>query len=284
VTRTYDQASGALRTATDLNGLKTIWTTDGFGRVTSELRPDGGEARYYYKRCSPTLCPQRPDAATLQITEQFHSGSRIAVPQMQYRDSAGHLLRAQTVGFDGHWNYVDNQYDSRGRLILETQPADYSDADPPLARRLGYDDLDRVTSVLTLDDNGKKVNGTATYQGHKRVLVQGLNDLNSKSQQRTETRDVLGQLRSVVDALGGETTFTYDPFGNLNKTTDPNKNVVEVEYDRLGRKTALKDPDMGLIQYELDPLGQTWAQASPEQTFASKKTFLRRARSSEGAL
>jgi RHS repeat-associated protein len=273
VTRTYDQASGALRTATDLNGLKTIWTTDGFGRVTSELRPDGGEARYYYKRCSPTLCPQRPDAATLQITEQFHSGSRIAVPQMQYRDSAGHLLRAQTVGFDGHWNYVDNQYDSRGRLILETQPADYSDADPPLARRLGYDDLDRVTSVLTLDDNGKKVNGTATYQGHKRVLVQGLNDLNSKSQQRTETRDVLGQLRSVVDALGGETTFTYDPFGNLNKTTDPNKNVVEVEYDRLGRKTALKDPDMGLIQYELDPLGQTWAQASPEQTFASKKTF-----------
>ncbi len=37
----YDRALGALTKETDPNGLVTEWKTDGFGRLMSEIRPDG---------------------------------------------------------------------------------------------------------------------------------------------------------------------------------------------------------------------------------------------------
>jgi len=271
--RAYDAATGALKTSTDLNGLVTTWTTDGFGRVTKLLGADGSETRYYYKRCSATLCPQVPTAFALQITEQFHGSTRIAVPQMQYFDGAGHPLRSQTVGFDGNWDYVDRQYDGIGRLSWISQPVDYEVTAPPLARRLAYDDLNRVTSVVTLDDSGAEVESTISYQGYKRTLTRGSNQQGNARQPRTETYDALRRLRTVVDALDGLTALDYDPFGNLSKTKDPNGNVIKVEYDSLGRKTALNDPDLGLIKYELDPVGRPWAQSSPEQRAAAQKTY-----------
>ena len=265
-TLTFDQASGAMTSRIDANQLKTTWTVDGFGRVLVELRPDGNETRSYLKKCAGD-CPF--NSTTAEIAEQFHGGERIAVPQVSYRDSAGHIERSRTWGFDGTSIVTDHRYDDRGRLWESDQPR-FDNAPAYLASRQGYDDLNRVIRVTTKDGSG--ADQTTRTDNHG-LIVELTNPL---QQTRTETRDVLGQLRSVLDsgAPRGTTSFTYDPFGNLKTTTDPNKNVITVDYDNLGRKVGLHDPDLGWIEYSLDPVGQVFAQTSPVQRDAGQKTWM----------
>lgn len=265
-TLAFDQANGAMISRIDANQLRTTWTVDGFGRVLVELRPDGNETRSYLKQCTGD-CPFH--ATTAQIEEQFHGSKRIAVPQVVYRDSAGHVERSRTWGFDGTSIVTDQRYDDQGRLWEKDQPR-FENASAYLASRQRYDDLNRVISVTTKDDNGTDRTTTTTYQG---LIVEKTNPM---LQTRSETYDVLGQLRSVLDsgAPRGLTSFTYDPFGGLKTTTDPNGNVITVDYDTLGRKTGLHDPDLGWIEYSIDPLGQIYAQASQVQRDAGQKTWM----------
>lgn len=190
-------------------------------------------------------------------------------PQLVYRDSAGHVERSRTWGFDGTPIVTDQRYDDRGRPWEADQPR-FENAPAYLARRQGYDDLNRLVSVTVKDDSGTDRTSTTTYRGLN------VDQTNPLMQTRTETRDVLGQLRTVLDsgAPRGTTSFTYDPFGNLKTTTDPNGNVITVDYDNLGRKIGLHDPDLGWIEYSLDPLGQVYAQTSPVQRDAGQKTWM----------
>lgn len=251
----YDAGTGAQTSLRDPNNLTTTWTNDAFGRVTKEFRADGNEVRSYRKQCNAS-CP--PNATVATITDSYHGSDRIAVPQMSYTDSAGHVVREQTWGFDGRVIVVDRHYDSLGRLHQEDQPRfDRGTAYPAL--QTDYDDLNRVTALTTFDESNTQRTATTQYQG----LVHKLT--NAKNQTRIDTLDVLGRTVGVQDAMSGQTWFSYDGFGNLTQTIDPNTNRITVIYDRLGRKTDLKDPDLGWIEYKVDPVGRTWKQISPVQ-------------------
>ena len=116
--RTFDGGSGARTRLTGPNQLSTTWTIDGFGRPLVELRADGNETRTYYKQCQSD-CP--PGATQVQLREHFHGNDRIAVPELTYQDSVGHVLRRQTWGFDGRAILVDQRYDNLGRLAQTDQ-------------------------------------------------------------------------------------------------------------------------------------------------------------------
>lgn len=261
-THSYDPGSGARLSLTDPNMLTTNWTIDGLGRVRSELRADGNETRRYLKQCAGD-CP--PGAVLAQVTEQFHGNTRIAVPMVEYSDSAGHLLRHQSWGFDGTAIVTDQRYNSLGQLYETDQPR-FDGKTAYLASRQLYDVLGRVTRVETIGEDLALLPTSTEYRGYTTVLT------NPRKQVRTETRNALGQLVQVQDARNGLTTFGYEPFGNLNLTVDPNGNISTVGYDRLGRKTSLRDPDLGSIRYDVDPAGRVWAQTSPKQRAASDKT------------
>lgn len=264
--QTFDPATGAMISRTDANNLQTFWTIDGFGRVKVELRPDGNETRQYLKNCQSD-CP--PNATSVQIVDQFHGADRIAAGQLAYRDSVGHVQRSTTLGFDGKQIIVDQTFDSRGRPYESYQPR-FENQPAILASRQLYDDLNRSVSIISLDDTGTERSLTTQYRGLT------IEQTNAKLQVRTETRDVLGQLRAVLDSNSprGKTSFTYEPFGGLQTTTDPNNNVTTVEYDILGRRTDLRDPDLGWISYDIDPLGQNYAQTSPEQRASKHKSWM----------
>jgi|GEM_PF-2487904 len=261
-THSYDPGSGARLSLTDPNLLTTSWTIDGLGRVRSELRADGNETRRYLKQCAGD-CP--PGAVLAQVTDQFHGSTRIAVPTVEYIDSAGHLLRHQSWGFDGTAIVTDQRYNSLGQLYETDQPR-FDGKTAYLASRQRYDALGRVTQVETVGEDGAPLLATTEYKGYTTVLT------NPGKQARTDTRNALGQLVQVLDARNGLTTFGYEPFGNLNRTIDPNGNISTVGYDRLGRKTSLRDPDLGSIRYDVDPAGRVWAQTSPKQRAANDKT------------
>lgn len=74
------------------------------------------------------------------------------------------------------------------------------------------------------------------------MLICQNTDSSGHSQVRTETKNAIGKLESVVDAKSGITQFAYDLAGNLRQTIDPNGNIITVTYDLYGRKTDLRDP------------------------------------------
>lgn len=265
-TQAFDPATGVMLERKDANGLLTRWRVDGHSRVQAEARPDGNETRNYFKQCI-NGCPL--NASTAEITDHFHENTRMAVPQVRYRNSVGQIVRSQTWGFDGRAIVADQSFDERGRPSSSYQPR-FDGEVGVLASRQEYDDLNRVTATITLDDAGNERAVKTVYQG---LTIEQVNAL---QQRRTETRDVLGQLRSVLDsgAPRGTTSFDYEPFGGLTTTTDPGGNIITVAYDALGRKTALRDPDMGWIEYELNPLGQVYAQTSPEQRASGHKSWM----------
>ncbi|QDQ25666.1 hypothetical protein FNU76_04480 [Chitinimonas arctica] len=255
-TRTYDPRTGAQTSVTGPNGFKTTWTVDGFGRKLVELRADGTETRSYLKQCNGS-CPVA-GATQVAITDSYKGADRIAVPTLVYSDNAGHALRSQSWGFAGQVINTDHSYDRRGRLEISYQPA-FAGSTPLKASRNGYDDLDRVILVATLNEGNVEQTSTTTYQGLQTVLT------NPKPQSKTDIRNVLGQLEVSKDAKGGITEYGHDAFGNLTQVIDPGKNIVRITYDLLGRKTDLNDLDLGTIHYDVDPLGRVWKQTDAKQ-------------------
>lgn len=254
-TSAHDAATGVRVSLTNANGLVTTWTVNGFGQVLTEKTADGNETRRYSKKCAYDC---RSGEVVVSVQDRFNGNDRTAVPQLAYSDRLGRVLRTKTWGFDGSIITTDTSYDERGRQYATSQPY-YPANTIRLAQRLGYDDLDRVTSVTTLSDSGAEVAATTTYNGLIRILK------NPKNQQRTEQYNGMGKVVKVIDANLKSTLFAYDSQGNLAKTTDPLLNVVTIEYDVLGRKTLMKDPDLGEIRYTVDPLGRTVAQSSQVQ-------------------
>jgi RHS repeat-associated protein len=250
-----DAWTGAVTSLKTINGQTSTTEVDAFGRVVSTTGADGTVTRQYRKQCD-SACPV--NAVLAAVTEVFNSGSRIQAPQVQYQDSAGHVLTKKTWGFDGRAIVQNTRYDALGRVWEIDQPRFESDA-AYLSTRTDYDDLGRVTAVTSRDDSGVDRAATTIYRG----LIRELRD--AKNQLRTESRNLIDQLVSVVDAKSGATGFGYEPFGQLARATDPNGNVVNIGYDRLGRRTELNDPDLGRVEYGVDPLGQVWWQRTPNQ-------------------
>ena len=263
VIRSFYAGTGAPSSAQDPNSLVTQWNVDFIGRVTLEKHADGTETRQSYKQCQGD-CPAY--ATSIVVKEYFSGGSRIAVPEVMYSNSARQLVQQLTWGFDGSQIVKAQRYDDRGRLYEIDQPR-FTSGTAYIEKRTLYDDLNRVTDVSSYDENGIERITHTDYNGFV------VTDKNARLQQRVTTNNVLGQPEQVKDAINGITKFEYEAFGNLSKTTDPNGNVIVVSYDTLGRKTSLNDPDLGLINYYVDPVGRTWKQINPVQR--DKGTFSR---------
>jgi RHS repeat-associated protein len=255
--QSFDAQTGGRTSLTDPNLRASRWTLDSFGRVQTELRPDGNETRSYLKACAGD-CP--PDTKVIQISEQFHGSDRIAPPVITYADSDGRVRRTKTWGFNGQPIVTDQRYDFNGRLSEVDHPR-FENASSYRLYSYLYDSLNRITSTDTIDEAGTVYTSTATFHGLTSFHS------NAKSQIRIEHRDVLGRLRQVQDsntAPGpGRTSFDYDAFDNLIRTIDANGNIIAVTYDTLGRRIELRDPDLGVRRYSVDPIGQVYAEASP---------------------
>lgn len=257
----YAPGTGARTSVVDANQLETRWTVDGFGRTTGELKADGNETRFYSKLCL-AHCPG--NATYFNVVESFNGGERTSVPITTYRDSVGNVVRKLVWKYAGQQAralITDNRHSADGDLLEMSWP--YYDGDPVYsAKRQDFDSKRRLTRVVTVGEDRVDRETRLTYQG----LVTVIEDV--KQQKRTETRDMLGRMRQVVDAKGGVTSYVYDSNGNLIETTDPNQNVIKIDYDLLGRKTDLRDRDLGDIHYDVDPIGRVWAQTSPNDRAA----------------
>ncbi len=134
----------------------------------------------------------------------------------------------------------------------------------------GYDELGRVETTIHPDGSASTANyGTFTAVSTMPANVSG------HAQQRTETRNGLGEIVKVGEAGGATMCYFYTPTGELRKSVkrpsdfdcaapgiESGAVVIDITFDALGRKASMDDPDKGDWFYRYDAGGAVVEQST----------------------
>lgn len=268
-------AYGSPVSVSGVNGVDTVTSYDTWGRTTRVTSNVGTwqSTGYYNCTSTPVACP----ALAKSVVVQYDQGAGAGVYKTAaFFDVAGREIRTSTLGFDGHYSYVDTEYDVNGRAVRVSNPYFAAGNEAIVWTRNYYDTLGR--SIALLEPNGAF--STMAYDGYAKSMT------NDKGQSKVEITNGLGELVAAIDNLGTAITYGYDAGGNLQTTTahkasepayaysdftstlenlcvQPTSNYqVVLCYDSLGRKTQMWDPDKGYWTYQYNAFGELIHQTS----------------------
>ena len=149
------------------------------------------------------------------------------------------------------------EFDARGRLVTEVVPTG-------AMRRLVWDEQDRLTDVISLEDGAEVARTTMAYTGAQQqpsVVTDG---------EGGRTRMVWdgGLLMEATDPTGVTVLFAYDGHGDLVASTDAAGNTTRIVRDGSGRALEMVRPSgattrflytpSGLLESRVDPDGGRW--------------------------
>ena len=224
-----DSKCDAPKTTTDANELVTQIKYDQFCRQIRVDRPDGTWSLTYY-----------PNSVDNRILERTKNQPDVTT----YFDNLGRDIRVESKGFDGRTIITEKRYNFKGQISQESQP--FYDGGAKYWIKYYYDALGRLDRTITPDNSFSSID----YDGLTTITS------NPKGQTHTQIKDIVGQLKTVLDDQGNALNYSYDAVGNLLSTFDPAGNKVTLGHDHLGRKIWMDDPNMGRWKYEYDVLGQ----------------------------
>jgi RHS repeat-associated protein len=253
----YDPKFGALRQATDPNGISTCFDYDPFGTKTLGTDRCGSSnpltsSTIRYLPGDPAA-PATAGAITVASPPDGHT-------TWTYTDLLGRQIETLTRNFGGSLTQTITNYNQLGQVWTKAQPFIVGQA--PHFGGFVYDGLNRMTQAS--QDLGDIGTGGAPssvkniqYQGS---TVTTTEIVRGDLQQKIETKNAIGKLATLQDTYGDQTTFLYDADGNLTDIYDPANNHTIYVYDNRGRKTEMTDPDMGHWTYAYDGFGQLTSQ------------------------
>ena len=159
---------------------------------------------------------------------------------------------------DGEGRRTVRQFDERGRLVVELAPSG-------AMTRLVYDEHDRLTDMISLEDGSEVARTTMSYTGGQSQpsrIVDGEGG-------RTDMVWDGTLLLEVTDPTGVRVRFAYDEHGDLVASTDAAGNTTRVVRDDSGRAVELIMPSgattrfaydaAGLLTRRVDPDGAAWS-------------------------
>jgi YD repeat-containing protein len=121
---TYDARTGAVATATDVNGIVTTNSYDGLGRKTQVSRPGSPVTTISYLcwdgsvQASGVACPATTGMAITAVrTVTTGAGEKYV-----YSDKLGRAVQTNSQGFGGNWVYQQTNYDKLGRVASVSHP------------------------------------------------------------------------------------------------------------------------------------------------------------------
>ena len=251
--RTWDYRYGKPLSETDFNNRTTAYTYDGFGRISTLIKPPDSEA-------FPTKAYSYENFGTVgsqKIRVVSKTEGTATTWQETYFDGLGRTISVKKQGPGGTPDpgpiTTNKAYDARG--LLSGQSLARFDNETVRWTTYAYDPLKRITQVTRPDGTYE----TSTYDRWKTTLI------DANGHQRVRETDGMGRLTKVEEYTGTEgtgsfslyasTAYHYDPLGNLVTTTDNAGNQTSIIYDPLSRKTSMTDPDMGPWSYQYDPNG-----------------------------
>jgi YD repeat-containing protein len=259
----YDPAQGVVLQQTGPNGINTCFTYNDFGRQKSATVRCGTVDALTTTMNQYTAIAGDPQGSKVVTVKRPPTGETTWV----YSDVFGRAVYTRGRSFDGGFTETTATYDHLGRLFTDTKPRLIGTA-PTYGTFREYDDLGRTTKVT---EALGQIGGTTdlsysikwtTYDGFTVTTDEHVNGQDHQNP-RSETKNVLGKVSSVMDAAGTSIYYWYDADGNLTRAGDPVQHAlptVQIAYDIRGRKTASDDPDLGLWRYEYDAFGDLMKQ------------------------
>jgi RHS repeat-associated protein len=263
ITAGYDYNLGVRTSITDANGFKTTWSTDAFGRVQSELRPDGTLTSYAYNKCAdvsggcqngdPTNGNTSINKLVVVATAKDVNGNALR-DDWTYLDQFERPIVSKSKTLGGGYSRVGSQYDGYGRLYRQTAPCD-SVACSLYWTTNSYDAVGRPVQqsrwVSAADSSTQTT--TASYQGLTTVIT------DPQFKTTTKAVDPNGWLRQSKDHDGYYQAFAYDAFGSLKTVTDSQSNALfsaNYDYGVAAFRRQTSDVDLGTWNYTPNALGE----------------------------
>jgi RHS repeat-associated protein len=245
-------------TATDANGRATTYsfqTAAPKRRIIGSITLDGSTRTMTNETSGQMRLLTTTDengVTTTNAYSTYHLTSKTdatnqtqqRVTQYGYLDDVSARLTSVTTPsvYSAHSRVVSTSYNANG-LPETVQISGYTPSGTAVSRSIGlsYDSHGQVTDV----------DGPRT----------GVNDVTTLTYYECTTGGDCGQLASVTNALGQETTYdTYDDNGRLTQMTDSNGVVTTYAYDLRGRVlTVTATPPSGparVATYTYDDAGQ----------------------------
>ncbi len=239
-TYTYDSDGRYLLTKTDALGHTTTFSGyNKFGKpeTSNDYRHRG--TTYSYDSWGNLISTFYPDGSNEQTTVSWGGVGLYTVTSIStgkpmtiiHYDDLGREIKSGVKRFDGQWQWVDKEYDSRGRLSRVSLP--YRGGTASYWNTYSYDDYNRQTS--TTEASGKV--SSWSYDGTSVTSVKdGITS--------TSTTDANGNVISVTDA-GGTITYTFRDDGQPSEVTALGRVKTKFAYDGYGRRTKIDDPSAG---------------------------------------
>ena len=239
VTTKPHPVSGKPMLVQDINGLKSRWKYDAFGRVIAQRKPDGTFVQTEYRSYTDGY-------AAYYVHNRGSDGAESRV----YFDKSGRKIHERKTGSDGRAVYQDYLYDTQGRLVQTSQPY-LGGIQAYWNQTLQFDVLGRPVQALAANGAYSDVERLGRLQ----------RTTNSKGYPKEEKKDGFGRTVSITEYKDGVPVvleYKYDVDGNVRKTVDTtvSPNVeVKSQFDLFGRATQIDDPNRGIWKFDYDVSG-----------------------------
>lgn len=240
-TLVYDALGRSLLSRTDALGRTTAYSGyDKFGNPASSTDHKGRTTSYTYDAWGRLVRTDRPDGTTEATALAWGGAGLYTVTRtvtgspesVTHYDALDREVRGGVKRFDGQWQYMDKEYDARGRLYRVSLP--YRGSAPSLWNLYAYDDYDRPTSIT--EASGKV--STWAYSGTSTTTVRdGITS--------TSTTNAFGDVVRVTDG-GGTIFYTLNDDGQPCIISAPGDIATVFSYDGFGRRIEISDPSAGV--------------------------------------
>ena len=252
VTYVYDSTDDWIDSVTALNGGQTVFTRDSAGRITEELKPDGGKWTSTYAsngdRLTTTL-PEgnKPGGSGHQWVYTYDAFGQVETAtdptgrefSFEYAGSGeitkitrpDHEDQGQVVTAD--WEYVRDLAGNLLRVIDPTTPDPVEPETETFRWRRTYDDAGRLITLEGLEGTTYHYDYDSYFRLTEFTIeIDGVNDLTT-----TLGYDTTGKLTTKTLPNGATWTYTYDASGRFESVTDPLDRTWSYERDLAGRIT-----------------------------------------------
>lgn len=242
-----DRKWGKPLTSTDISGLTTTYSYNGFGGLLTTQDPKGNITQ---NSLIWDIVTNSPNLTTPKNTVYYAMSQTTGAPTSKiWFDIFEREVKSEKQSSAGNIISI-TKYDEKGRLASTTE--DFISGQTPLLTTYTYDEFSRPTGST----NGTN---TSTISYSANLGLQTISTSSNSGANSTSKKDASGKIVSSDDG-SGLLNYTYYSNGLQKTVSNSGINLVSSEYDSYGNQTKLIDINGGTTLYDYDAFGQLISQ------------------------